>query len=105
MPAEDQIQLLGISPEEAKKATFRRGRGCELCRHTGYKGRVAIYEILPFSMPVKQLTANRASSTDIRRKGCELGMKTLRDAGRLRACTGVTTIEEVLRVTADADQE
>jgi len=102
-PQAELLQSLRIGPEEATSATFFKGRGCEQCRNTGYRGRLAIYEILPFSEPIKDLTVNRAPSNEIRRKGCELGMITLREAGRLRACRGDTTIEEVLRVTADAD--
>ena len=80
-----------------------QGRGCEACRHTGYKGRTAIYEILPFSMTVKELTLHRASSDVVKGKAREEGMRTLRDAGWERVREGLTTFQEVLRVTADAD--
>lgn len=101
----DADLLEGFAPSAAAlaSATFRRGRGCDQCRHTGYKGRLAIYEILPFSSAIKELTIQRAPSTVIKRKGCDLGMTTLRQAGWLRAVEGVTTLDEVLRVAADAD--
>ncbi len=102
-PPEEALKELGISLDDARDAQFREGSGCDACRHTGYRGRLAIYEILPFSQPIKELTVERATSTAIKRKGCELGMQTLRDSGWLRVKNGLTTIEDVLRVTSDTD--
>jgi len=87
----------------ATEGRFMRGKGCDACRHTGYRGRVAIYEILPFSNPIKDMTVQRAPSTLIKRKACELGMRTLREAGWIRIHDGTTTFEEILRVTSDVD--
>jgi type II secretion system protein E len=84
-------------------ATFRAGKGCDFCRTTGYKGRVAVYEIMPFSNAVKDLTVHRANALEIKRRALQEGMRTLRGSGWQRICQGQTTIEEVLRVTADAD--
>jgi len=102
-PEPASVRQCGVSLKDHPDATFRKGRGCETCRHTGYRGRVAIYEILPFSDPIKDLTNNRSPSTEIKRKGRELGMRTLREAGWQQVCRGATTLEEVLRVTSDAD--
>ncbi len=102
-PSAEMIAELRLPPEEIAKAMFRRGRGCDACRHTGYKGRLAIAEILPFSQPIRELTVRGATSGEIKQKGRELGMNTLRDAGWQRVKAGQTTIEEVLRVTADND--
>ena len=99
----DLIRQCGVSLEDHPDAIFRKGRGCEVCRQTGYRGRIALYEILPFSNPIKELTNNRVSSAEIKRKGRELGMKTLREAGWRQVCLGCTTLEEVMRVTSDAD--
>jgi type II secretory ATPase GspE/PulE/Tfp pilus assembly ATPase PilB-like protein len=88
---------------EVPQATFRRGEGCAACRNTGYRGRAAIYEMLPFTPDIKTLTVQRATSLAIKQVAQRQGMRTLRRAGWLRACEGATTIEEVLRVTADAD--
>ena len=93
----------GIAPGPRPEGEFRRGRGCEHCRHTGYRGRIAIYEILPFTSEVKELTVQRATALDIKRKALKQGMRTLRASGWARVCEGGTTIEEVLRVTADAE--
>jgi len=102
-PAADLVRQCGVSREDYPDAIFRKGRGCEACRQTGYRGRIALYEILPFSNPIQELTNNRASSAEIKRKGRELGMKTLREAGWRRVCRGDTTLDEVMRVTSDAD--
>ncbi|HOS03684.1 MAG TPA: ATPase, T2SS/T4P/T4SS family [Candidatus Hydrogenedentes bacterium] len=102
-PDPELLRQLGLAEEELRAAKFRRGRGCDQCRHTGYRGRIAIYEILPFSHAVKELTVRRAPSTEIKRLACQMGMRTLRQAGWLRARVGETSIEEVLRVTADTD--
>ena len=64
---------------------------------------IAISEILPFTDEIKELTVDRATSVQIKKKGCEQGMHTLREAGWLRAKSGLTTLQEVTRVTADSD--
>ncbi len=93
----------GLERDQLREADFRRGPGCDACRHTGYKGRVAIYEILPFTREVKELTVDKATAHVIKEKALAEGMTTLREAGWIRACEGTTTIAEVLRVTADAE--
>lgn len=93
----------GPIADEAPRDGFRKGGGCSACRNTGYKGRSAIYEMLPFSPEVKTLTVERATSLDIKKVALKQGLRTLRQAGWLGVCAGTTTVEEVLRVTADAD--
>ena len=102
-PPPELLEKFGTGKHDVSKADFRKGRGCETCRHTGYKGRVAIYEILPFSNPIKELTNQKSSSTDIKRRACKMGMKTLRESGLMQVCRGRTTLEEVMRVSSDAD--
>jgi len=93
----------GVTLEEVGSGNFVRGAGCDACRHTGYRGRIAIYEMLAFTNEVKELTVRRCSSVEIKRKALEQGMKTLRMSGWRRVYSGMSTIEEVLRVTADAE--
>jgi len=88
---------------EMGSATFLQGTGCASCRNTGYRGRAAIYEMLTFTPEIKTLTVQRATSQVIKQMALRQGMRTLRRAGWLRAKEGATTVEEVLRVTADAD--
>ncbi len=90
----------GVKPEEIDSFKVYRGRGCEVCDGTGYKGRVALYEVLVVSEPIKELILNGASSLEIKREAIRLGMKTLRRSGLNKVKTGVTTLEEILRVSA-----
>jgi type II secretory ATPase GspE/PulE/Tfp pilus assembly ATPase PilB-like protein len=78
-----------------------RGKGCRQCNGTGYHGRVAISEILTLTPPIQELILRRASSRDIREKAVALGMKTLAADGWDKIDQGVTTVEEVTRVTFD----
>ncbi|MBI1318026.1 MAG: type II/IV secretion system protein [Candidatus Hydrogenedens sp.] len=93
----------GVRAEDARDAKFRRGVGCEHCRNTGYKGRQAIYEILPFTPEIKRLTVERATAVEIKKQALSEGLRTLRRSGWYRVMDGETTVEEVLRVTADAE--
>lgn len=84
----------------SKKVTVFRGKGCKRCFNTGYKGRVGITEILIFSLKIKELVLARAGEFKIKAAAREEGMKTMREDGLAKAVAGLTTIEEVLRVTA-----
>jgi general secretion pathway protein E/type IV pilus assembly protein PilB len=79
--------------------TFRRGVGCESCRHTGYRGRVAIYEICVVSEPLRKLIMQKRDGSELKQCAVSEGMQTLRHDGWRRVAQGVTTIEEVVRVT------
>ncbi len=76
-----------------------RGKGCEACKFTGYKGRTAIYETLFIDDSIRELVLNKASSAEIKKKALSLGMRTLRDNGLEEIAKGRTTLEEVMRVT------
>jgi type II secretion system protein E len=77
-----------------------RGKGCEACKHTGFKGRTAIYEILFVDDVIRELILAKASAVDIKKKAVLLGMSTLRDHGWEKVAKGITTPEEVMRVVA-----
>jgi general secretion pathway protein E len=98
-PAPADIEALGIEADPHTK--LFRGRGCEDCRGTGYRGRTGIYELFVITEDVRSLILRRASSREIRRLAIDSGMITLRQDGWARAVDGVTTIEEVLRVTQE----
>ena len=91
---------IGIPAEEARLIKVRQGNGCDKCAGTGYKGRIALYEVMPMYDEVRELVLNGASTAEIKREAAKLGMMTLRASGLLRLKEGVTTVEEVLRVTA-----
>ena len=89
-----------VSPD--KKVNIKKhykGKGCDECRDTGYKGRTAIHEIFIIDKEMQELIISEASSQEIRRKACEQGMTTLRENGWEKVKNGITTVEEVLRVT------
>jgi general secretion pathway protein E len=98
-PEPAELQALGVNADPA--TPLFRGAGCEECRGTGYRGRMGIYELFPITEDVRSLTIRRASGREIRRHAIEAGMVTLRMDGWTKAREGVTTVEEVLRVTQE----
>lgn len=100
MPSAEKVLIdLGVPPAEAARMEVFKGSGCATCGGTGYKGRIALYEVMPFSETIKELVLNGASSSEIKRAAIREGMKTLRMSGVTKVGEGVTTIEEILRVT------
>jgi len=102
-PVEANPQVLidmGLAPEDATKAQVYMGVGCKHCNNTGYKGRVALYEVMTFGDELKELVLQGASTAEIKAESIRLGMRTLRIAGLSKILEGVTTTEEVLRVTS-----
>lgn len=95
----DYLLKIGFPPEDIDTAVFYKGMGCEECRQLGYQGRTGIYELLIMSDAIRSLVMNRAPSTAIAQKAIEQGMRTLRQDGWKKVKAGITTVEEVLRVT------
>lgn len=89
----------GFSPEDAQSVEPMRGRGCEKCNNTGYKGRVGLYEVMEITDELRELVLVGASALELRRKAIDEGMITLRQSGLRKVKEGVTTIEEVARET------
>ncbi|MEW6087501.1 MAG: type IV-A pilus assembly ATPase PilB [bacterium] len=98
---EQALLDLGITQEEIKNNKFYKGRGkdCQNCNGRGYKGRLAIYEVMPITEEIKELILKRASSIEIRDLARKQGMNTLRDSALIKFKKGMTSIEEVVRVT------
>ena len=90
----------GMKPERIKHAQPCKGKGCDDCNGTGFRGRVAFYEVMPVKEDLKDLILRGGSAIDVKREAIRLGMKTLRQSGLSKVEEGVTTLEEVLRVTA-----
>jgi len=88
-----------VKREEVSDITFAIGKGCEECAHTGYKGRMGIFEFLIVTDPVRDLILERASADEINRLAIEQGMQTMRQDGWIKICMGLTTFEEVTRQT------
>jgi type IV pilus assembly protein PilB len=93
------LTQMGFDEEEAKSATCYKGKGCSVCNGSGYKGRIALYEVLPIGPEIKEMVLEGASPDELKKTGVRLGMKTLRMSGLTKVTEGVTTVEEVLRVT------
>ncbi|MEK7218953.1 MAG: hypothetical protein AAB728_05835, partial [Patescibacteria group bacterium] len=89
--------------DKGEPARLYRGKGCESCNGTGYKGRVGIYELLIVTQQVEQLIVARASSSDLNNVAREQGMKHMFDDGFAKVKAGMTTIDELLRVAAPPD--
>ena len=98
-PSEAEIATLGFTPAQLAEARFMKGKGCEKCRGTGYKGRAGIFEIFTVDDEMRQLINNHASLTEIRQRARQMGMRTLREDGIRKALAGFTTIEEVVSAT------
>jgi len=101
VPANALVDL-GFSPEEAKATKTYKGKGCANCSDTGYRGRIALYEVMAIRDNVKELILQGASTGELREAGRKNGMKTLRESGLQKIREGLTTVEEVLRVTTKA---
>jgi type IV pilus assembly protein PilB len=98
-PTEEMLMEIGLTASETKGKKFCWGRGCGKCNNTGYKGRMAIFEMMLLTDRVKELVMKSASTEQIRHTAREQGMRTLREAGLLGIFDGHTSIEEVVRET------
>ncbi len=98
-PLETELRLLGPAAKQLESAELFHGKGCADCQFTGYRGRLGIYEIFQIDDQVRNLIFEQVSSTELRTKARELGMRTLREDGLRKVVAGMTTLAEVLRVT------
>jgi type IV pilus assembly protein PilB len=96
---EDSLVQYGHVVAGKGKVKFAKGKGCPTCNFTGMKGRVAIYEVMPITEEVRGAIVRSATTAEIKEIAQSQGMKTLRQAGLMKVIEGVTTLEEVLRVT------
>jgi len=93
------LMNLGYKKDEVGTFTVYKGRGCEKCNNTGYKGRVALIEVMTIDDDIRELILSGGTAIDIKRKAAESGMISLRRSGLIKIKDGVTTIEEVVRET------
>ncbi len=96
----DALMAAGMPEAEARATKANKGRGCNNCSNTGYKGRVAIYEVMRLGEELKEFVLNGASATELKREAIRLGMLTLRRSALNKLREGVTTVSEVYRVSA-----
>ncbi len=93
----------GVPPDEAPEFVCYKGTGCPKCNGTGYKGRVGFYQVMPMLEEIRELILNGANTAEIKRESMRLGIKTMRQSGLTKLKEGVTSLEEVLRVTVADD--
>jgi type IV pilus assembly protein PilB len=96
---EQSLVPYGHVPQGLGKVQLFKGKGCQVCSFTGMKGRVAIYEVMPINEQIREMILRNAPNAEIREAALTVGMKTLRQNALQKVLDGVTTIEEVLRVT------
>lgn len=103
-PTEAELRTLSIDPNNVGNATFMKGKGCDNCNKTGYRGRFGIFEIFVIDDEARKLIYEKVSTSVLRARAREMGMRTLREDGARKVLAGLTTPEEVIRATVgDAD--
>jgi len=93
------LQSLGITPEDAKKHPIYKGTGCSHCQNTGYKGRIAIFEMVELNTEIRELAFAKAATSELRKAAKASGMRTLMEDGKIKIFRGTTTPAEVVRIT------
>ena len=97
--AKDTLINLGMPPDVAAKAKVYHGKGCPNCNGTGYRGRLALYEVMPIDEGIRKLIFSGANADEIKKSAVKSGMDTLRMSGIRKALEGLTTVEEVFNTT------
>ncbi|MCK4649171.1 type II secretion system ATPase GspE [bacterium] len=100
-PPKEVLEELGLSKEKGLK--FYRGKGCGNCKNTGYFGRTAIFELLIPNEKIKDMVVKKTPATELRKEGLRAGMVSLREDGVSKIKKGITSVEEVLRVTQEEE--
>jgi type IV pilus assembly protein PilB len=101
-PPAEALHRVGFNVDDMENVVFYRGRGCEQCRHTGYRSRTGIFELMLISEEIADLCVKRAPLSEVRNAALASGMKTLKTDGFQKVMEGVTTVEEVMRVVFTA---
>lgn len=96
----EMLVACGVSPASAEKITVYKGKGCMTCNNTGYKGRVAIYEVLEMTPALKEIVLRNGSTDEIKRQAIKDGMKTLRMTALTKVALGQTTVDEAISNSA-----
>ncbi len=96
----DNLIEAGMSPEQARQVVPVKGRGCRTCSETGFKGRMAVYEVMELKEELKEFVLNGASALELKREAIRLGMQTLRQSALRKLGEGITTLGEVFRVSS-----
>ncbi len=98
-PPDYELEAMGLTRENLKGANLRKGRGCRACNNTGFRGRIAIFELMAVNDDIQKLIYQVVPATEIRKVARQNGMRTLREDGMLKVLSGVTTFPEVMETT------
>ena len=98
-PLDTQIESAGITPEMLEGATFMKGRGCGHCQKSGYKGRLGIFELMVMTNKIREMAFQGAATQEIRRAAVSQGMRIMFEDGIAKTLRGITTLDEVFRVS------
>jgi len=104
-PTEEVLEEFGITPEMAAKATFIKSKGCSYCNHTGYRGRVGLFEMMMITGKIRELIFKNESAPNIRKVAMAQGMATLFHDGIIKIMEGTTTFDEVYRIAKRTEQD
>ena len=99
VPTEGELRALNIDPNNIANATFMKGKGCNECNKTGYRGRFGIFEVFVIDDEIRKLIYDKVPSSELRSRAREVGMRTLREDGTRKVLAGLTSPEEVIRAT------
>jgi type II secretory ATPase GspE/PulE/Tfp pilus assembly ATPase PilB-like protein len=102
-PSPTLLESLGLKRSQKEEIIFYHGKGCDSCNHTGYKGRVGIFEIMVMSQEIRNLVLQNALPSVIKRKALESGMTTLLESGLNKVIQGITSIDEVLSTCVEEE--
>jgi general secretion pathway protein E/type IV pilus assembly protein PilB len=98
-PTEQEMRALGLDASNTQSANFLKGKGCQNCSNTGYRGRFGIFEVFVVDDDARKLIYEKVSSSVLRVRAREMGMRTLREDGWMKVLAGLTTPDEVIRAT------
>ncbi|MEX0701466.1 MAG: ATPase, T2SS/T4P/T4SS family [Planctomycetales bacterium] len=102
-PEAGELDEFGLTPDRLEGAAFMRGRGCNNCQHTGYRGRIAVFELMQMNSTMREMTFRSEPTQNLRRQARLFGMKTLVDDAVDKATKGITTLAEVYRLSKAKD--
>ena len=97
-PDPGELQLLGVTSEQAARATFMHGKGCSHCQHTGFRGRQAVFELMYMNNTMREMTFRSEPAQNLRRQARLFGMKTIVEDATEKSLTGATSVQEVFKL-------
>lgn len=98
MPDQTELEFFELTPDQLENASFRRGKGCKNCQHTGYRGRKAVFELMMINSTIRDLAFRSEPAQNIRRQARLFGMKTLVEDATDKALAGITTLHEAYKL-------